>query len=494
MSQLNDAEDNLPTFSKLGQLYQVKLLNEILTPNNINLKTNNLFFDEIILNIDSNYFEDKSLRMIMIQIKNYYDKYQLPPNIENIFSIVNTEVQNDVDRAEIVARLQQIRKISIDRKNGSINNDTQLIKDQSLNFIKQKELLKALIHGETLLNNGNVGDYLLDDVIDKIKKVSNIGKVKQNIIDIFDNEDEVFSASTRQYVKTGVKFIDDAFGTFHGIAKGEILVFLAGQGNGKSSFLSLVAANQYKSGENVLMIVLEGQLNDIRAKVYSSLVGIPTSELVKQKEKAKERLKVVKQNPNLGNLTITRMPDGTKISEIKKLIEDTEIKTGKKLTSLVLDYYDCVSSDGNFGANDEFRNQSLVVKALDNMADFYQIAIFTACQAGKNANIAPILTLADIYGSAMLGKKAAVVIGCAATPEMKKNNLNNFMISKCRFTGNGMMWENVRFDKDNLTIEVDDPNSVFNETLVKEAEKFENKYDEVELLKPAHPLQGINLN
>ena len=139
MSQLNDAEDNLPTFSKLGQLYQVKLLNEILTPNNINLKTNNLFFDEVIKSIDSNYFEDKSLRMIMILIKNYYDKYQLPPNIENIFSIANTEIQNDVDRAEIVARLHQIRKITIDRKNGSINNDTQLIKDQSLNFIKQKE-------------------------------------------------------------------------------------------------------------------------------------------------------------------------------------------------------------------------------------------------------------------------------------------------------------------------------------------------------------------
>jgi hypothetical protein len=134
---------------------------------------------------------------------------------------------------------------------------------------------------------------------------------------------------------------------------------------------------------------------------------------------------------------------------------------------------------------------------MDNMAEYYQIAIFTACQAGKNANIAPVLTLADIYGSAMLGKKAAVVLGCAATPEMKKNNLNNFMICKSRISGNGMMWENVTFDKDTLEIQSDDPNSIFNEKIVKEEEKFEQKYNEDEIMSQAlsaHPLQGINLN
>jgi hypothetical protein len=493
MSQLNEAEDNLPTFSKLGQYYQVKLLLEILTPNNINLKTNNLFFDEVIRTIDSNYFEDKSLRMIMVQIKNYYDKYQLPPNIENIFSIANTEIQNDVDRAEIIARLHQIRKIGIERKNGTSNNDSQIIKDQSLSFIKQKELHKALVYGESLLNKGNVGDHLLDEVIDKIKGISNIGRVKQKVIDIFDNEDEVFSETARHPVPTGIKFIDDAFGTYRGINLGQIMTFIGSSGRGKSSWLSLIAANNYKAGENVLFVVLEGVLNEIRAKVYSSLVDIPTSQLVKQKERAKERLKIIKQNPNVGNLTITRLPDGTKLSEIKKLLEETEVKTGRKVTSLVIDYMECIENEV-FSGN-EFRDQALVAKALDNMAEYYQVAVFTACQAGKNADVAPILTLKDMYGSAMLGKKSAVVIGCAATPEMAKNGLNNFIIAKCRFTGSGMMWENVTFDKDSLKIECDDPNYTMNETVQKEAEKFENSFTEESLLaKPPHPIQGINLN
>lgn len=138
---MNNIESTLGIY---GEIYQLKLLNEILTPNNKNLKTNNLFFDEIIKDIKIYHFKDKTLKNVMSLIKRYYRRFKKQPTINSISLLVKSEINNNSDRVKTINTLQSIENINTLRRNNVILNDTQTIKIQLLLFIERQKMLKTL--------------------------------------------------------------------------------------------------------------------------------------------------------------------------------------------------------------------------------------------------------------------------------------------------------------------------------------------------------------
>lgn len=447
---------------KLGLNYQTKLVYELLLPNNINENTKNIFFEEIIRYLEPSYFETMDMRRIMVLIKDYYKKYNNIPNIDNIYTLTETEISNDIEKKEIEARLISIRNLGVKYKSGEINEDRKFVKEQALTFVKQQEFLKANRESTEKLEKGIVDESTIIALSERYKAIIDIGQPQRHGKDIFESIDEVLSEDSRRPIGTGIKEIDNKVNG--GIDRGEFALILASPGIGKSTMLSLIAANNYMLGKNVLHIILEGKENDIRRKIYAKVLGIPSSQLSKQKEKAKSRIEDLKKSPVVGKLKIVRLSDDTTPTKLKKFIKKEEDKRGK-IDLVVLDYIDCLEPDDR--GNDKWFGQEQVVKKVESLCEELDIAMYAAIQAKKEANNVRLLDMNHCGGSVERLKKAHMVISLGRDINQLNNNQINIVINKCRFARAGWVWEDILFNNDTLDIKIDDSHHAnFNEDLV----------------------------
>lgn len=485
MSQLNDAEELLAnqTLGYLGVNYQLKLFSELFEANNKNVRTNNLFFDEVIGYLEPNYFETKDLRQLMVLIVNYYNQYKNPPNMDNIYTVINSTITNDVDRAELVARLQTIKSITLGRKNGTINNDSQVIKDNALKFIKQQEMSKIINFSKEKFAKGIVEDSVLEEISGKFKLINKIGEIKLSGKILFEDDDDIFTDEHKTIFNCGIPFLDKVFMPNGAIERTEMGVWLCPSGVGKSTSLVLSGYDGYINGKRTLHLVAEGKERDIRKKYYSKLTGIPISQLSSNKQLALDRVAKFKNRPGLGYLKIMRVPDGIKVSQIREIILKENEKLGQPIDLLVLDYLECITHSTSAIYN-KWESQEKAITELENLLLELNIGCWTAVQAKKESNI-PILSMDNISGTIQTQKKSTVIIGISAS--------NNISVCKSRHLGSGAVFENVKYNKDILTVEVDDPNFIIDETVIAKEREFEKQHGDIGDL-PDHPINKLDLN
>ncbi len=436
----------------LGIKYQTKLLGELFVPNNKNEETGNLFFDEVIELLDPKYFETLEMRRIMMITKEYYQKTKNSPNIDNIESIINSTINNDIEKRECLQRINNIKELWKKYKNGSVTNDRSYIKDQALRFVKQQEFLKANKESEDALAGGIITSEELFKISDKYKKIIDIGSPMNYGIDIFDRPDQILKEDYRDPIGTGIKEIDDKIEG--GLSHGEFALILAGQGIGKTPFLTLIANNAYQNGKNVLHVLLEGKRDDVRRKHYARLFNVPINQLHLHKEKILNGIQDLTTNTKIGNLRVERLPDNTTPNKFKKWVLKTEDKLGYKFDVICMDYIDCLEPDERYSS--PFFGQEEVAKKMESMTEELGWRLYAGIQAKKEANDKRILDMSDCGGAVGRIKKAQLVISLGADKAQKTSDKINVAINKCRFAKSGWIWEDCIFDNSVLNFSVNE--------------------------------------
>ncbi len=434
----------------LGLSFQVKLLGELLVPNNINKDTNNYFFDEVIELLHPTYFETLDMRRIMTMIKEYYQKYKIPPNIDNIQTMITTTIQNDVEKQELEARLLSIKVIWADIKSGKINNDRQFTKSKTLTFIKQQEFLLVSKECDQKLSYGIVDADVIFTITEKFKKVADIGSPINYGIDIFDNPDSLLIEDYRKPIGTGIKEVDKQIGG--GLSEGEWALIMAGSGIGKTPFLTVIANNAYQHGHNSLHIIMEGKADNVRRAHYSKIFKTPINDLYKNTDAIKKKMAELKTDARLGTLRVERLPDDTTPNKLRKWIKRTEDKLGYKFDMICLDYIDCLMP--NEKTQDKWFGQETVARNIESMCEEEGWRMFVGIQAKKEAGSKRILEMADCGGSVERLKKAQLVMFLGADPEEKTKDQINLGVLKCRFARSGYLWEKCIFNNSLLSFSV----------------------------------------
>lgn len=450
MSEINVIQQNKKEYlGILGENYQIKLLGELMTPNNINIETGNKFFDEVIDYLHPNYFEKLDMRRLMALIKEYYQISKNPPNIDNIFALISSKITNDIEKRELEARLNQIQEIWIKYKNNQIENDRTFIKHNTIAFIKQQEILKVSKEAEEKFSTGTIDEQVIYNISEKFKKVNEIGSPEHHGTTLLEKVDQLLVEDYRDPIGFGIKEIDEEIDG--GISKGEWGLILAGQGVGKTSVLTMIANNGYLAGKNVCHIILEGKKDDIRRRHYAKMFKIKTKDLSKKKDLVLKLVERLKKSTTVGNLVIEKLSNMTP-NKLRKWVLKTEEKVGYKFDLIVLDYLDCLKPDDK--VQDRFYAQELIAQDMERIVDEEQWRLFAGIQAKKEANNKKVLSLDDIYGSAERGKKAQLVFSLGKDIAQANNQLLNPHIAKCRFARSGKVWENTHFDADLLMMNV----------------------------------------
>ena len=246
-------------------------------------------------------------------------------------------------------------------------------------FSRHKALEAAILQSADLLEKGDYGSCE-----DLVKKAVQIGLQKDLGTDYFKDPRARLESikSTNGQVSTGWAAMDKKL--FGGFNRGELNIFAGGSGAGKSLFLANIGVNMAEKGMNVMYLTLELAESLVSMRIDSMLTGISTRDIFKQIEDVELKVKMIGKKS--GALQVKYMPSGKTANDIRSYIKEYEIKTGKKVDVLLIDYLDLLMpASMKVSAENLYIKDKYVSEELRNLAMELQCVFITAAQLNRGA-------------------------------------------------------------------------------------------------------------
>jgi archaellum biogenesis ATPase FlaH len=346
--------------------------------------------------------------------------------------------------------LEQIQAVG-DTKLVPIDNITPEHQDWFLNefetFCKHKALEKAIIDSTDDLENKDYGA-----VEERIKKATQIGLVKDLGLEYFANPKERLQWIKEQAgaYSTGWKGIDQKL--YGGMNRGEINIFAAPSGGGKSLFLQNLAVNWSLSGLNCVYISLELSEQLISMRLDAMVSGYGTREIMKNMDDVD--LKVRMQGKKAGKLRVKQMQSGVNCNDIRAFIREYEIQEGIKVDALLVDYLDLMMPiNAKISPENLFIKDKYVSEELRNLAIERDIYHATASQLGRGAVDEIEYDHSHIAGGISKINTSDNVIGIFTSNAMRERGRYQVQFMKTRSSAGVGSKVDLKFNVDTLRIE-----------------------------------------
>ena len=313
-------------------------------------------------------------------------------------------------------------------------------------FSRHKALEKAILKSADLLEKGEYGP-----VEDLVKKAVQIGLQKDLGTDYFENPRlrlEQIKSNNGQ-VSTGWAAIDKKL--FGGFNRGELNIFAGGSGAGKSLFLANLGVNWALAGMNVLYLTLELSESLVSMRVDSMVTGIPSREVFKNIDDVEVKVKMIGKKS--GAFQVKYMPSGKTPNDVRSYIKEYEIKTGKKIDVLLIDYLDLLMPNGSkVSAENLYIKDKFVSEELRNLAMELNTVFVTAAQLNRGAVEEIEFDHSHISGGLSKIQTADNVIGIFTSRAMRERGRYQIQLMKTRSSSGVGAKIDLEFDIDSLRI------------------------------------------
>ena len=305
--------------------------------------------------LNPKYFVSK-LRPAMKFIMNYANEYRVLPKIEHL-------------NAETGLNFTIIDNILIQHQDSLLSEIEE--------FCKNRALALAITDSVELIEHGNYGEVekLVRDAI-LISLQSDLGT---NYFE--DPRERLLRIKSRNgQMTTGWKTVDDKL--YGGINRGEITIWCAGSGVGKSLFLQNQSLNMVRQGLNVVYITLELSEGLTSMRIDSMLTEVGTKDIFRNLDSVEIKVKQVGFKSGL--LHVKQMPQGSTVNDIKAYLKNYEIETQKRCDVLVVDYLDLLyPNNKKINPSDLFIKDKYVTEELRGLAVERNMVCLTASQLNR---------------------------------------------------------------------------------------------------------------
>ena len=368
--------------------------------------------------IDPAYFSSEPAQWLASTILTYFTKYKSQPTLE-VLKVETDKVDGDVLKTTIVETIRDVLK-HVDAE------DNDYIKDKTIDFCKNQKLKAAILKSVELLKSGKYDDIKLS--IDEAMKAGADRNVGHEYIDDVALR---FVENKRNTIETPWDVINEIMDG--GLGTGEMGVFVAPAGIGKSMALVNIAAHAAKKGMNVIYYTLELSETYVGARFDSHYTGIPSQDLKFHQEEVINALKGIK-----GKLVIKYYPTKTATVNTISAHIDKCIMQGMKPDIILLDYADLLRDTGVKGS---VRNDIMlgnIYEELRGLAGTYSVPIYTASQANRSALEEDIIEadkIAESYAKVMV---ADFVVSLSRKTADKMQGTGRWHVIKNRFGPDGL--------------------------------------------------------
>ena len=314
------------------------------------------------------------------------------------------------------------------------------------NFSRHKGLERAIIKSSDLLEAGDYGP-----VEKLIKDAIQISLNKDMGTDYFEDPRERLTAlkDGNGQISTGWPSIDKKL--YGGFNRGELNIFCAGSGGGKSLFLANLGVNWAQQGLNVLYLTFELSEKLVAMRLDSMTTGIPTREIFKNIDDVELKVKMMEKKA--GSMQIKYMPSGKNCNDIRAYLKEYQVKKGVKPDVLLIDYLDLMMPlSVKVSPSDLFVKDKYVSEEIRNLAMETQCVTVTASQLNRAAVEEIEFDHSHISGGLSKIMTADNVIGIFTSRAMKERGRYQIQFMKTRSSSGVGQKVDLEFNVDTLRI------------------------------------------
>jgi replicative DNA helicase len=238
---------------------------------------------------------------------------------------------------------------------------------------------------------------------------------------------------------------------FGGFNRGELNIFAGGSGAGKSLFLANIGVNMAEKGMNVMYLTLELAESLVSMRIDSMVTGISTRDVFKNIDDVEIKVKMIGKKS--GAFQVKYMPSGKTANDVRSYIKEYEIKTGKKVDVLLIDYLDLLMPAGTkVSAENLFIKDKYVSEELRNLAMELNTVFVTAAQLNRGAVEEIEFDHSHISGGLSKIQTADNVFGIFTSRAMRERGRYQLQLMKTRNSSGVGQKIDLGFDQDTLRI------------------------------------------
>ena len=433
-------------FTQYGKTFQLKIIAALLKD-----KT---FLQQIYDILIPEYFDSEANVWIVDTIMKYYPEYKQVPTLE-VFKVKALELTNETLKLSIVESLKDIlRYVEAE--------DLEFVKGECINFCKNQCIKKAIIESVDLLKTG-----AYDNIKKKIDSAMKAGANQDIGLEYLKDVKLRYEESARITIPSPWPAFNELVDG--GIGKGELIIFVAGPGAGKSTSMINVGAHLLKLGKTVVHYTMELSEPYVAQRYDSVVTGIATANLKYNLDEVEHELSKLK-----GQLYLKFFPTKTASVTTLKAHLDKMIMQGVKPDIVIVDYADLLRGSGKAGRDALHQELENIYEDLRGLAGEYEVPVFTASQANRSSAESDIITgeqVASSFAKIMIGD---FVISLSRKVTDKIAGTGRWYVIKNRFGPDGLTLPS-RLNMSNGRIDI------FEETSVqgKETKKTMENGDEI---------------
>ena len=357
-------------------------------------------------------------------INDYVDKYKVMPEV----NIVNSATESN------------FASVTLPSQNYA------WLMDEFENFSRHKGLERAILKAADMLEKGEYSpvEKLIKDAI-QISLNKDMGTdywadPRSRLMKLKDNNGQI---------STGYPTIDKKL--YGGFKRGELNIWCAGSGGGKSLFLANLGVNFSLAGLNVIYFTFELSEELVGMRVDSMVTDVASRDIFKQLDDVEMKVKLT--GKKAGGMQIKYMPSGKNCNDLRSYLKEYEVKTGKKPDVLLVDYLDLMMPlSVKVSPSDLFVKDKYVSEELRNLAMETQCVVVTAAQLNRSAVEEIEFDHSHISGGLSKIQTADNVIGIFTSRAMRERGRYQIQFMKTRSSSGVGQKVDLEFDVDTLRI------------------------------------------
>lgn len=412
----------MDSFSKYGRNFQDKLIRLVLT--------DKYLADQLEGILKPEYLELEYQQLLTKQLYKYKAEYDKYPTLETLATVIKLHLEENKDSLKDIKVTEIVQLFKKIKENPKIE-DEGYIKNEAVKFCKDGEMARAIMESARILQEKK-GDGKYEEIRALMDRAMKAGTENNYGTDYEKDFEERYKPELRNPITTGWDEIDKV--TKGGYGKGELVVYLAPTGIGKSFILAHHAITGLNLGKKVIYYSLELSEGDVALRCDAGISGISLDELESRKSEVFEKIKKIP-----GKLIIKQYPTNTaSISTIKAHLDKTRIVNSFEPDIILVDYGDLLKGSSN---PDEYRlNLQKIFENLRGIAIEYNCVVITATQTNRSGSVAEVVTtnlISEAFNKCFV---ADFIFGFSRSVKEKIENKGKLFVAKNRKGGDGLLF------------------------------------------------------
>ena len=379
---------------------------------------------KVIPFIKSEYFNEKTERVLFEEISNFIVKYGTSITKEALY--IEVDNRRDLNESEVKTVRQIISELD------DLPSDKTWLSETTEKWCRDRAIYLALMESIQIAdgNDEKKGRDAIPHILSEALAVSFDNHVGHDYIEDYEERYEKLHRKENK-IEFDLEYFNKI--TKGGLPNKTLNVALAGTGVGKSLFMCHVASSVLLQGRNVLYITMEMAEEKIAERIDANLLNVPIQDLADLPRKTFENKVTSISKKTQGSLIIKEYPTASAHSgHFKALLNELALKKSFRPDIIFIDYLNiCASSRyrGNSNIN-SYSYIKAIAEELRGLAVEFDVPIVSATQTTRSGFGSSDVELTDTSESFGLPATADFMFALISTEELEE--LGQIMVKQLK--------------------------------------------------------------